>query len=141
MEMDSKKQIFVVDALIRNAEGKFLIQKRYDPTVPDANGKWEFPGGGIDFGENPEDAVKREILEEIGCEVSVGRLLPCLVSHVWTLATGEKNHVIVFFYECTITKGVPRPGHDEVAEILWCTEEEIRKLDTLPDTNLVFEYL
>lgn len=53
-----------VKALILNeTRDKFLI-------VKEDNGKWDFPGGGMDYGESPKDCLKRELMEEMGLEVS-----------------------------------------------------------------------
>jgi len=47
--MDQYEQLVVVIGLVRNNEGKILLQKRVDPGAPEADGKWEFPGGKIKF--------------------------------------------------------------------------------------------
>ena len=48
--MEEKKQFAVVIALVRDKEGKILLQKRVDSLIPDADGTWELPGGKIDYG-------------------------------------------------------------------------------------------
>ncbi len=49
-----------------DGNGKFLMARR-GPKARDEYGKWEFGGGGIDFGESPEDTARRELAEEYGC--------------------------------------------------------------------------
>src|SRR3989344_3471203 len=56
----SENFLLIVTAIIRNAEGKILLQKRVDPDIPAADGKWETPGGKIKPGETPEEAIIRE---------------------------------------------------------------------------------
>ncbi len=48
-------------AVIKNGDGKILLMRERD-------GQWELPGGGLDHGEDPRDALRREISEEIGCK-------------------------------------------------------------------------
>jgi len=123
---NNKKQSTVVIALIQNAEGKIFLQKRLDPLIPEAHEKWEFPGGGIDYGESPEEAVKRECLEEMGCEIRIKRLLPSIQSSVWSRTDGREQHALIICYQAELIKGEPKPFLDaEVAEIKWCFKEEI----------------
>src|SRR3989344_9653841 len=63
----------IVTAIIRNAEGKILLQKRVDLDIPAADGKWELPGGKINTGETPEDAIIRECQEGTGYTVALTR--------------------------------------------------------------------
>ena len=73
-------QVCAVVGLIRDRTGKILLQKRVDPNIPGTHEKWEFPGGKIEFGEMPQDALTRECREEIGCVVKIQRLLPVVQS-------------------------------------------------------------
>jgi ADP-ribose pyrophosphatase YjhB (NUDIX family) len=52
-----------VKALVLNADKKFLL-------IKEANGKWELPGGGLEFGEKPHDCLHREVKEEMGLEIT-----------------------------------------------------------------------
>ncbi len=63
--------VIVVAALIRSA-GRVLISKRLQDGGPDS-GKWEFPGGKVERGEKPEQALEREIMEELGIRIGVGK--------------------------------------------------------------------
>jgi 8-oxo-dGTP diphosphatase len=69
--MDSQ-HILVVAAIIKKGE-KYLIARRLDDGSPDSL-KWEFPGGKVEAGEDSEDALIREIREELG--ISIGNLKP-----------------------------------------------------------------
>ena len=69
--MNSKKIVNVVAAVIRNGETVYATQRGYG----EFKDGWEFPGGKIEAGETPEEALKREIREELGIEISVGELI------------------------------------------------------------------
>lgn len=129
--MENKRQLSVVIALIKDGQGKILLQKRVDPLIPIADGKWEFPGGRIDYGESPEDAIKRECMEEIGCEIEVEGLLPLVQSTIWERSDGDSQHVLVFCYEAKLISGVPSPKDKKVSEVKWFSDEEIKALDSL----------
>ena len=125
-------QKFGVVALIRDGNGNILMQRRGKGKFPDADGKWEFPGGKVDFGESPLEALEREVKEEVGCTVSVGRLLPVVLSHIWKRVKGGSTHAIVLCYECWHMSGTPRPEEGAATEVTWCTPAEIEKMDVLP---------
>ena len=132
-----QEPIVAVIALIRNEDGNVLVQRRGLDYIPAAQGLWEFPGGGIEFGEMPVEALKREVMEEIGCEVEVVRLMPYVHSNIWDCVDGKTIQVIVLCYECRIVRGIPTPSHSEVTEIKWCTKEEVAQLKLMPG-NLKF---
>lgn len=128
-------QVPIVVAVIRNEEGKFLLTKRHQPEEPDAHNKWQSVGGGIEFGETPEQAIIREVREEIGVEVSVMRMLPTVLSHVWKNSSGSETHILLIAFECKIVSGIPAANMDEeIGMIGYFTPEEIRLFDTLPLT-------
>ncbi|MDE6289024.1 MAG: (deoxy)nucleoside triphosphate pyrophosphohydrolase, partial [Muribaculaceae bacterium] len=70
-----KKEIRVVGAAIID-QGKVLVAQRPYSEVTYKSLKWEFPGGKIEPGETEKEAIKREIREELGCEIEVDSLLP-----------------------------------------------------------------
>ena len=135
MENKKEQQKVVVAACIRDDKGKILLAKRVDFLNLKANGKWEFPGGEIEFGETPEDAIVRECQEEIGCTIKIVRLLPYLHQNVWHRTTGEVVQAFVSCFEARIFDGVPKPAEREISELKWFAKEEISALDSLPGTN------
>ena len=108
-------------------ESRFLVIRRSE--LVRAPGLLCFPGGGIEFGEDFETAVKREAFEELTLNVDV-------IKHLWSSETlwGTKLEWLV----CTRTiHQEPTPNLDEVSEIHWLNEAELRSrkdlLGSLPD--------
>jgi 8-oxo-dGTP diphosphatase len=96
--------------------------------------KWEFPGGKIDPGENPEACLKRELIEEMGIQVSVDRQLDP-VTHQYSFFT-----VTLYPFVCTILSG--EITLYEHAAIKWLPPEEILSLDWAEaDIPLIKHYL
>lgn len=87
------RQILVVAGIISN-NGHILIVQR--PLNSDFQaGKWEFPGGKVEFGENPEVALQREIREELAMEISNLSLF-CISSNMLT----NDLHAVMLTYNC-----------------------------------------
>ena len=72
------KHIHVACAIIELGEKVLCTQRSASMSLPL---KWEFPGGKIDEGESPEECLKRELTEELGIEVAIGRALPPATHH------------------------------------------------------------
>lgn len=108
MEMSgSEREIGVVCGVLVDDEGRYLACLR--PAGKHLAGFWEFPGGKIDFGETAEQALARELKEELGVDVEVGSGLEPV----------EWNDGGVFIrlmpYFCKVSGGVPKAlEHEEV---------------------------
>ena len=107
-------------AIVR--DGRILAARRTSP--PEAAGRWEFPGGKVEPGESPEDALVREVAEELGCTVTVGRWLPGEVP------IGDRHVLSVALV--TLVDGEPEPiEHDAAA---WLGPDDLDDVDWLePD--------
>ncbi len=114
----------VVAAALVDSEGRVLLQKR--PTGKAMAGLWEFPGGKIDPGETPENALSRELMEELGIQVSPADLQPaCFASE----PLGDR-HLLLLLYLCRTWIGTPVAR--EADALLWCLPDEMRSLDMPP---------
>ncbi len=104
-----------VGAVIRDSQGRLLLARR-GPWARNEQYAWEFPGGAVEFGERLEDALRREIREEFGIEISVDSLLD-VVDHI---LPNEGQHWISPTFICTIISGEPGVREpDKCLEIGW----------------------
>ncbi|HMD44996.1 MAG TPA: NUDIX domain-containing protein [Acidimicrobiales bacterium] len=95
-------------------------------------GRWFLPGGGVEFGEAPVEALVREVTEETGLEVDVGRLLGVL-SDVVVLADGTGLHSVRLVYALDAWRGTLRPeigGSSDAAR--WVPRTELATQPVLP---------
>ena len=105
----------IVAAAVVVVEGRVLLTQR--PGGTHLAGTWEFPGGKLEAGESPEEALCRELREEIGVEASVGEVFEVTF---WRYA--EKD-VLLLFYRTTIVGGTVQ--HLGVAAHTWATADEL----------------
>jgi mutator protein MutT len=108
----------LVTAGIMTNQGKALIAQRKEGA---ARGLlWEFPGGKLREGEEPKEALQRELREELGIEVKVGTILE-VVFHVY-----PEYPILLLAYRCRIEKGRPQPLG--CREVRWVPIGELAKL-------------
>jgi len=138
--MENNIQKVVAVAIVRNEEGKVLAQKRIDLLIPDADGKWEFAGGVIEFGETPEETAIRECKEETGCTIEIIRFLPLPYTRIWNRTDGQLQ-AFIWFFEAKYIEGEPKPLDPKVSEVAWFTKEEAARLDALPSFHAALSYI
>lgn len=125
------KTVRVVAAVIKatNENGETIIfatQRGYG----DFKGGWEFPGGKIEEGETPQEALKREIMEELDTEISVGELIDTVEYDYPTF------HLSMDCFCCEIISGNLVLREHEAAK--WLDKDSIYSVDWLPaDTSLI----
>jgi mutator protein MutT len=124
--MQMVKQVTIVVAVIRNQAGEILLAQRNQPEIPEIHGLWEFVGGGVKIDEDPIDAIKREVSEEIGVEVSEVKLLHEIISDTQEFSNGVKNEFLILTYECKIISGTPTPCDPEIAQIKYVPLNEVK---------------
>lgn len=118
--MAEKPPLPVVCALIERA-GRVLLARR--PVHKHLALKWEFPGGKVDGGETPEAALHREIKEELGCTIVLGRPLPRFI-HIYDHTTIE-----MIPFVCRLAPGSPKPHPTEHVAIAWARPAELDTYD------------
>ena len=96
--------------------------------------KWEFPGGKIDAGETPQDCLQRELIEELGIRINIGKPLSL------TTYSYQSFTVTLYPYVCSIDSG--ELVLYEHAAIKWCKPEKLTILDWAEaDGPVIKEYL
>jgi len=128
--MPEKPFIRVAAALIEE-KGRYLITRREEGVH--LGGLWEFPGGKCETGESFESCLQREILEELGVEITQPQFF-MTQDHEYP----EKKVELKFFF-CSILKGEPRPL--ACAEICWVKPEELEAFEFPPADQPVVSQL
>jgi 8-oxo-dGTP diphosphatase len=96
--------ILVVAAVIRDSAGRLLLQQAL-PGKPHS-GQWEFPGGKVEYHENPRLALRREIAEELALTLDEGAMAPAGFAD--RAANGEDPGVVLILYDCPLWWGEPQ---------------------------------
>ena len=120
-----KRKIEVVAAVIRKEDKIFATQRGYG----EWQDWWEFPGGKMEPGETPEEALKREIHEELSTEISVDAFL-CTVEYGY-----PKFHLTMHCYLCSLLTEALHLNEHEAAR--WLSKEELNSVKWLPADVLV----
>lgn len=123
------KAVNVVAAVIQNGDAIFATQRGYG----EFKDGWEFPGGKIEKGETPQEALKREIEEELDTEIEVGDLLTTVEYDY------PKFHLSMKCFLCSVKSGHLVLKEHEAAK--WLTLDQIDSVNWLPaDIKVVEEY-
>lgn len=123
-DKNNRPLLLVVAAAILDLDGRVLLSRR-PYGKPDA-GLWEFPGGKIEKGETPEQALKREILEEIDLELCDNCLQPLAFSS-WRL---EEEHLLMPLFVCRKWSGNLRANEGQ--ELAWVRAEKLNAYPLCP---------
>ncbi|MEV0620836.1 NUDIX domain-containing protein [Nonomuraea sp. NPDC050404] len=117
-----------VTAFVFDDEGRMLLARHGDV------GLWAAPGGGVDPDERPEDAVIREMREELGIDIEVKGLIGVYGGPEFRTLypNGHQVAYVIAAYGCVIAPGSPEPEPDgvEINDFRWVTEREVPALDT-----------
>lgn len=123
----------VVCAVIEDGSGRVLVAQR--PAHKHLGLKWEFPGGKVEAAETPEDALHREIEEELACRLAIDGPLPRFVHDYGTVA------IEMIPFVCRLAAGSPAPHPHEHVALRWVSPPELDGLDLAPaDLPVVASY-
>jgi 8-oxo-dGTP diphosphatase len=119
-----------VSAFVLDGDGRILLARRkFDPDA----GLWDVPGGFLEEGEEPVAGLRRELREEAGIEIEVGRFVGLFTDSYSD--PPDERHVLNLVWEARIASGEPTPD-DDVSQLEWFPK------DALPsDVELAFRWL
>lgn len=124
--------LLTVDGILRNREGKFLFIRRKNPPF---QGHWALPGGFVDVGETVEAACARELKEETGLTVVIGRLVGVYSDP----GRDPRGHTVGLAFACSCKDEAATAG-DDAADAAWLTLEEARPL-AFDHEKILMDYL
>lgn len=125
--------VLVAAAALTDPDRRVLIAQR--PPGKSMAGLWEFPGGKVDPGETPEEALVRELKEELGIEVC----LTCLAPFTFASHAYEKFHLLMPLYLCARWEGEITPREGQV--IKWVRASKLRDYPMPPADLPLIPYL
>jgi 8-oxo-dGTP diphosphatase len=117
MSEREKPPVIVVAGVIVEGARVLLSQRKSGTHLA---GAWEFPGGKVEPGEDPRDALARELTEELGIDVEVGDPLE-ITFHRYAMKS-----VLLLFFAATRRAGSAEPRAIDVAAVRWAGLEELR---------------
>ncbi len=124
LHSSSKPILLVVACALVDVDHRVLLARR--PAGKDMAGLWEFPGGKIEAGETPEEALIRELLEELSIETKAACLAPLsFASHTY-----EDFHLLMPLYICRRWQGIATP--QEGQKVKWVRAQALRDYSMPP---------
>ena len=117
------KTVLVVAAALIDTDGRVLIAQR--PSNKSMAGLWEFPGGKINEGEKPENALVRELNEELG----INTWRSCLAPLSFASYTYNDFHLLMPLFVCRKWEGTPTPMEGQVLK--WVDKNNLKNLKNL----------
>jgi 8-oxo-dGTP pyrophosphatase MutT (NUDIX family) len=123
-------------AFIRDAEGRILLVRHFE-------GRWMLPGGAIDPGERPAEAVRRECWEEAGIVIEPLRIAGVFggPEYAITYSNGDHASWVVTVFDARIVEGEPHAHDDETIDAGWFRPEEIDSLELHASMRETFAHL
>ncbi len=131
--MTGKPIVLVAACALVDPDGRVLIAKR--PEGKSMAGLWEFPGGKVEGSELPEDALIRELREELGIDVTQACLAPLtFASHGY-----DRFHLLMPLYVCRRWKGLPKAREGQ--ELAWVRPNRLRGYEMPPADEPLISHL
>jgi 8-oxo-dGTP diphosphatase len=133
MTEKSKRMLLVAACALIDADGRVLLTQR--PEGKSMAGLWEFPGGKVEAGETPEEALIRELREELGIETKVACLAPLtFASHSY-----DDFHLLMPLYICRRYEGIARGLEGQA--IKWVRAKDLRNYAMPPADDPLVPFL
>lgn len=120
MKDDPRHRVAVAAVIER--DGRLLVHQR--PPGGWGAGQWEFPGGKLEPGEDPRDAIVRECEEELGVTV-----VPGAIDEVVCHKYPDLGSIVLLFIRARIVEGAPEPQALEGGAIAWSEPHELERFD------------
>ncbi len=127
------KLVLAVACALIDADGRILLAQR--PPGRSLAGLWEFPGGKLEAGERPEQALIRELAEELGIKVAEACLAPLtFASHAY-----EEFHLLMPLYVCRRWEGIVTPREGQT--LAWVRPNKLRDYEMPPADGPLIPHL
>jgi 8-oxo-dGTP diphosphatase len=121
-----------------NDKREFLVTQRNQPEHSDVHEKWQVPGGGLEFGEQPEETLVRELTEEITVIPTIIYPYPICKTSVWH-HHDEDSSATLLCYLVTIGQQQPKIDDPETLDWRWVKKEDLYRLECLPLTEVFID--
>ncbi|WP_031554403.1 (deoxy)nucleoside triphosphate pyrophosphohydrolase [Parvularcula oceani] len=118
------KLMIVAAVALVDRDGRVLLSQR--PEGKPLAGMWEFPGGKVEEGETPEEALVRELAEEIGIETQAS----CLAPVTFASEPQDEVHLLMLVFACRKWSGIPQPLENQ--GLRWFRPNRFHELDLVP---------
>lgn len=129
-----KLPVPAVGAITFYGDNVLLIQRGRKPSI----GKWTLPGGVVELGESPIEALRREILEECNISIEIGDVVEVVSRVVRDEANRVQYHYVIIDYVAIYKDGNLKPDSD-ILDARWVLLSEIKKYDLTEDLLPVIE--
>ena len=133
--MPTDRPILAVGAVIENGAGDILLVRRGRPP---RQGEWSIPGGKVEWGEQVQGALTREVGEETGLKIELVGLIDIVDSFIRDGAGELAYHHVLLDYAARALSGPPRAG-DDVGEVKWVARENLGDYPMWSETRRVIE--
>lgn len=134
-----QKIIVAILGLAINKNNQFLLTRRHAPGNSAWHNKWQIPGGGLEFGETPEQTLARELQEELSVSARIIHPHPIVKTSIWygqeTDQKSDSQIVLIAYLVDIDNQSVDISQDKETNQSSWFTFEQSMNLDSLPMTT------